>query len=365
MGVQNNFQVEIDKVDRQEWSHYIGMIDDATILQTWDFPRCICPSQKVSRIVLRRNGEICGLAQVRILEIPLISRGIAYVSYGPVWQKCGTLADIRIFKALIDALKGEYAKRRKLLLRILPSLTTYEEIGIESVLAENGYVKNSHIPGTRTILLNLDRPLDDIRKSFHSKTRQKLNKAERTSLDIRHGNTDEYYANFLPVYREILTRKNIELPIDAERWGRLLKALPASEKPEVFLVYHEGNVVASMVVCAAMGNTGFPIALGTAHAGLKLNVTVLLWWHVIEWLKESGCVSFDLWGINPETNPGGYRFKRRFGGKEVSRLGVYENCQSRMSGLSVRIAEVLRNTGLNCIQPLQHIKSISQRSISD
>lgn len=364
MKTLDDYYVEVDKVKKKDWSFFLNMFDDASIMQTWDFPRCICPNQQVSRLVLRRNGEICGLAQVRIVEIPLIRRGIAYVGYGPVWQKCGAPADILIFKALIDALKGEYAERRKLLLRISPNLTTYEEIGIESVLAENGYVKNSHIPENRTILLNLDRPLDDIRKSFRKQTRQSLNRAERTLLETRHSNTTEYYSDFLPLYRELLTRKNIESYIDTKRWGRLFEALPALEKPDVFLVYHEGNLVAGMVV-SVLGNNGFPIAMGTTHAALKTKAATLLFWRVIEWLKESGCKYLDMGGIDLEKNPGVYTFKRGFRGKEVSYLGVYQNCQSRMSGLCVRIAEALRDSGLKCIQTLQHVKSISQRSISD
>lgn len=54
-----------------------------------------------------------------------------------------------------------------------------------------------------------------------------------------------------------------------------LRAGSASEKPDVFLVYHEGNIFARMVV-SALGNTGFPIAMGTTYAALKTNVAALL-----------------------------------------------------------------------------------------
>lgn len=114
------YQVEVDQIQREEWSSLLRLFDDANIIQTWDFARIVRPRQQVSRLVLRRQGETMGIAQVRIVALPCFSRGIAQVARGPVWRRREKPQDSQIFNAMIEALHEEYVVRRKLLLRLSP-----------------------------------------------------------------------------------------------------------------------------------------------------------------------------------------------------------------------------------------------------
>jgi lipid II:glycine glycyltransferase (peptidoglycan interpeptide bridge formation enzyme) len=55
----------------------------------------------------------------------------------------------------------------------------------------------------------------------------------------------------------------------------------------------------------------------------------LLHWHIIQWAKQKGLTTYDLWGIPADPKPGHplfgvYRFKKGFGGKMVKFIGAYD-----------------------------------------
>ena len=44
-------------------------------------------------------------------------------------------------------------------------------------------------------------------------------------------------------------------------------------------------------------------------------------WAAIEWGLAMGCTRYDLEGIDPQGNPGTYKFKKKMGGTEVALSG--------------------------------------------
>ena len=66
------------------------------------------------------------------------------------------------------------------------------------------------------------------------------------------------------------------------------------------------------MVASAIGNMGIYLLGATHDEGLNTKAAYLIHWTMINRLKESGVQSYDLGGINPETNPGVYHFQARF-----------------------------------------------------
>jgi lipid II:glycine glycyltransferase (peptidoglycan interpeptide bridge formation enzyme) len=67
---------------------------------------------------------------------------------------------------------------------------------------------------------------------------------------------------------------------------------------------------------------------------------------MLEWVKQKGCRWYDLNGINPIKNPGGYQFKTQFAGangREVSFLGQFDCYPNVGTRLLVSCGEGLRN----------------------
>ena len=69
---------------------------------------------------------------------------------------------------------------------------------------------------------------------------------------------------------------------------------------------------------------------------------------MLEWIKEQKCTDYDLNGINKDKNPGGYQFKKQFGGKygrEVQLPGHFECYPNRLVRFAVSTGEKLKSLG--------------------
>lgn len=340
--LRSGYTAEFDRVTRREWSSLLRLFDDATIIQAWDFPETVCPGQQVSRLVLRRGGEVVALAQARIVAAPLIPRGIVYVAWGPLWRRKGTVPSPEVFDAVLSALQNEFVERRKLLLRISPNIVGSEFPESRRILADRGFSKVPQAGDYRTIMIDISVPLAEVRKQLERTRRQHLANAERNALEIRQGTALDYYEEFKAVYRAHLNRKGLLTDVDIDRWEKLQEALPDSEKPQIFIACEKGETVGAFVV-SCLGGSSFPIAVAATEAGLKAYASPLLYWRALEWLKETGCSTYDLGGIDPVGNPGGYHFKKGFGGKDVTFIGTYEECRNALSRGVVSLGEPMYN----------------------
>jgi lipid II:glycine glycyltransferase (peptidoglycan interpeptide bridge formation enzyme) len=240
------------------------------------------------------------------------------------------------------ALREEYVTRRKLLLRISPYIFGDETAEPEGTLMRLGFSRSEQHPVERTIILDISRPLPEVRDGLDKDWRRCLRRAEEQCLEVREGNSPEMFDEFLPVYTEMLDRKNLTLEIDPKRWALLQSALPDAARQAVFLVRNEGKAVAGLIV-SSLGDTGYPTLAASTGSGMKCHASHLMHWRAISWLKEMGCKRYDLVGIDPERNPGTYRFKKGFRGKEVSYIGVFESCDSGASAAIARLSDRMRS----------------------
>ncbi len=336
------FTAEVDHVGRDEWSALLRRFDDAHIVQTWDFAGAIAPHHRVSRLVLRKDRKAVALAQIRVMTVPLISRGIAQVSFGPLWRRRGSPPDRRVFEAAVAALREEYVLRRRLHLRLFPYMFCGEIDDSVGTFACLGFEKSIDSSGTRTIVLDLSKPPGDIRNAFDKDMRRRLKRAEESTLEIRHGTSLEMFEALGRIYQEMLFRKGLEPAINLRRWANLQAALPETDKPSVFLVYAKGEAVSGMAV-SFLGDTGYTILAATTETALRCNASHLMWWQAISRSKDMGCRRYDLVGIDPEQNPGTYNFKKQFCGTEVSLAGLFENCDSAASAILVRLGVPIKN----------------------
>ncbi len=118
--VEQLYLAEIDAVTRAEWSELLGRFADANLYQTWSYGAIRWGEANLSHLILRRNGEVVGLAQVRIICSPLVKRGVAYLRWGPACQLRGQELDLETTRQMALALHEEYVRKRRLFLRILP-----------------------------------------------------------------------------------------------------------------------------------------------------------------------------------------------------------------------------------------------------
>src|ERR1035441_4394217 len=119
--VDSGWQVEVDCTTPVEWSEMLDQFDDANIYQTWSYGGVRWEEENLSHLVLRRGGEVLGLAQIRVIRPTRFKFGMAYLRWGPLFERRGRPHDSDVAAALARSLEEEYVSKRKLLLQILPN----------------------------------------------------------------------------------------------------------------------------------------------------------------------------------------------------------------------------------------------------
>ena len=341
--VEQLYQSETDTVTAAEWAEFLGVFADANIYQTWSYGAIRWGAENLSHLVLRKNREVVGLAQVRIICPPLIKRGVAYLRWGPLCQLRGHELELETVRQMAVALHEEYVRKRRLFLRILPNAFAGAQRAEIFQAAFSQFNKASSNPANveRTFLLNLSPPLDELRKKLDQKWRNQLNRAEKNDLTIIEGSGAAEYKVFAQVYEKMWSRKKFATTVDASEFGRICENLPPGLKLKILICEHQGKPVSS-IVCSALGNTGIYLLGATHDEGLNTKGAYLLQWTMIKWLKENGFQFYDLGGIDPEQNPGVYHFKQGFSGQDVSRIAPLESCEDFISAIGMKMMDIGR-----------------------
>lgn len=338
------YSVEIDSFDKDSWCEIVGKFDDANIYQTWSYDAVRWGRENISHMVLKKNGSIVAASQARIVKIPLISAGIAYIRWGPLWRMRGNKTDREVLCQAIRALRNEYVFRRGLVLRIFPLLFSDYFDTFIPLFGEEGY---KWLPKGRresTIIIDLTPPLEDLRKGLKKNWRGHLKRAEKNELEIIEGDDDEMFEKFVKIYNEMVERKRFVPSTDIDEFRLIQKELPKKLKMKILLCSSNGTICAGLI-CSAMGQTGLSLFSATNDIGLQKRGSYILDWKLIEWLKSNHFSSYDLHGINPTENPGSYSFKTGLSGKngrEVEFLGLFDSYRNPMSAISVKCVDFLR-----------------------
>jgi hypothetical protein len=312
--LEQAYTAEFDTIDKHEWCKIIDQFSDANIYQTWSYDAVRCGEKNISHLVLRSADKIIAAAQARIVRIPILGLGAAYIRWGPFWQLRNQTADSAAFRMALRALRNEYVCRRSLILRIFPVLYDDNPHSCTDILTNEGYVPVPKEDPGRTLILDISMPIEDLRKKMEQKWRNCLNKSERNQLDVIEGTDDSLFADFIGLYQALLERKKFQEPNDINEFRMIQRDLPPEFKMRIFLCRSDG-ISSAGVICATIGETGIYLFGATNDQGMANKGSYLLQWKAIQWMKENGCRYYNLNGINPVINPGSYHFKAGLSGK--------------------------------------------------
>ena len=328
----NSFNAEIDKMTPEQWSEVVSSMSDASIYQTWNYGAVRWGDQNLSHVVLLKNNKICSAVQIRIIRIPLLNKGIAYITRGPMWNPKDSRPNFDYFKQMILALENEYVNNRKMCLYIKPNIFTNDDKEIFSFFNDRkfGFKQDNY----QTIMLDLKDDINTIRKNFRQKWRNQLNRAEKNGLEIVEGTDDSLFDIFFKLYNEMLDRKGFVPGLDAMEFEHIQRELPSSQKMYSLVCYYNGKPISAQIN-SLIGDTVVYLLGATGDIGLTLKGAYLLQWKTIQWAKNSGARWYDLGGIDPVNNPGVYHFKKGFGGMEKMIIGRFDLSPDIISRLMV------------------------------
>jgi hypothetical protein len=337
------YRVKVDGVSEAEWSSWLSEFDDASIYQTWAYGAVSWGEAQLSHLALMGSDGPVALAQLRLVKLPVLGAGVAYLRWGPCVQRRGMNCAPAVFGEMLGALVEEYARRRGLLLRILPNVMEGDQQteGTLAAMRGLGLDIDAAVPPYRTIRVDLSSDPAVIRKRFDGKWRNQLNGAERNGLKVIEGTGTELYETFCQIYHEMMDRKRFDTTVDVAEFGRIQRRLPESQKMLTFVSLKD-DVPQTALVASRVGATGIYLLGATSNDGMKSKGSYLLQWRMMNRLKELGCRWYDLGGINPEANPGVYHFKQGMGGEECTQLNRQSISGSWLSRVAVPLGERLR-----------------------
>jgi hypothetical protein len=353
------FQYETNAIDQAQWSQFLDLFADGNIYQTWSFGAISWGTGNMCHLVLRRWGNIVGIAQLRLVSPGLTGCGLAYVRWGPLCHLKGRELDPEIVRQMAAALHAEYVRKRRLFLRILPNaLPGTARAGVFQAAFSTFGVESFRPDQTcRTLVLDVSPPIEELRRKLDQKWRNQLNRAEKNGLDIIEGDGAEEFGSFTSLYDQMLARKKFDDSANIHQFAEIQRDLPKGQRMKIFVCCHRGVPVAGLVG-SAMGDSGIYLHGATSDEGLNLKGAYLLQWRMIRWLKENGVRYYNLGGINPETNPGVYHFKQGLSGQDVLYLPPFAACENALSSLFTRAAD-FRRTGLRHV--LQNLVANAKR----
>jgi hypothetical protein len=327
------------------WHAILDCFQDANVFQTCAFCTAHARSERIEHLLVFRGAEIVAAAQIRLVPVPLMHNAIAYVLWGPLFHRHKAEKDWTSLTQALNILRHEYVVKRATCLRIKPRTTLAEDTGWRNALSTEGFRRSTNDVVRRTILMDITRPLDDIRAGLDRKWRNCLTAAEKSSLKTDEGCDDAIFEVFLAMYREMLSRKHLAEPGDIRRFKTMQAILPPRHKLKVFVVRDQTDHPCAGAICSAIGERGLFLFGATADQGMKNKASYLVQWRIIQWLKETGCVEYDLHGSNADLNPGVYAFKMGLCGKngrEVTALETFDGYEGITNGLILSMADSVR-----------------------
>jgi len=338
------YTIEIDRITEPEWSALIPRFSDASLYQTWAYGAVSWGDRQLSHLVVKDGDRTIAIAQLRIVKVPVIGRGVAYLRWGPLCTPADAAWSVDVFREVMRSIIDEYVEKRRLLLRIVPRVFSQDSDGNRSrqIFTELGFLQDADARPYRTFRVDLAPPVEQLRKGLNQKWRNQLNGAERNGLTVTEGAGDELFGQFLGLYHEMMARKNFETTVDPEEFRRIQARLPDDQKMLILIAQKDGRPMTG-VIGSITGDRGIYLLGATSDEGMKTKGSYLLQWKFMQALKERGCRWYDLGGINPETNPGVYHFKEGLGGQDVSGLGRMALSSDGLSTASVKGAEHLRS----------------------
>lgn len=354
----HGWEIEIDRSSPSEWAKSLDLFEDANLYQTASYGAVRWGEKNLSRLILKQHGEVRAMAQFRIIRPTPLKFGMAYLRWGPVWERKGAPPDPDVLARMAGAIEHEYLKKRKLFLRIIPNAfegspratamrSAFSQFTAEAPNSHNLY---------RTFVLDLGPSIEELRSGLDKKWRNQLTRAEKNDLKVTSGTGTDLYRAFCRIYKEMRERKRFDTTVDVEEFEQIQGNLPESNRMQVLICEDAAGPVAGLVA-SMMGDSAIYLLGATSDRGLNSKGAYLLQWSLISRLKQSGIKSYDLGGIDPEGNPGVYHFKRGFSGVDVCQIPPLVASNSAMSSGLAKASLAMQRSLRGSLDPRTIVRS--------
>ncbi|RJO62284.1 peptidoglycan bridge formation glycyltransferase FemA/FemB family protein [candidate division WS5 bacterium] len=282
-----------------------------------DFQVCL---QRKSWIV--KDDNIQGL----VLRYPLYKdKYYLYSPRGPIMGGNAKLQDLKLFLRKVEALAKE---ENAVFYRIEPYLLDQSDIykfGFRK-MAKHAPLSAQFSP-ENTLVLDIARPEEKILADMKPKWRYNINLAKRKGVKVREGRNIKDIKIFYELTKEMEKRGGYK-GHEYKYYEAMFKTLVKGDVLKLFIAEHEGKPLAAILV-SYFGQVATYLHGASGNEKRELMPTYILQWTAIQEARNRRCRIYDFWGVAPEGEKnhnwaGISRFKRGFGGEELSFGGAYD-----------------------------------------
>ncbi|MCX6730156.1 MAG: peptidoglycan bridge formation glycyltransferase FemA/FemB family protein [Candidatus Portnoybacteria bacterium] len=188
----------------------------------------------------------------------------------------------------------------------------------KNLLEKFNFSKSNNIQPLQTIILDLTKTEEELLAQMHQKTRYNSNLAQKKGIKIRAGRSDDNFEEFWRLMQET-TKRDGFCSYPKEYYKKLLE-IPGVE---LFLAEFDNKIIVANIVLF-YENQAIYLHGASSYEHRNLMAAPLLQWYQIQEAKKIDCTTYDFWGINEQKWPGVTRFKRGFGGQEITYPGAYD-----------------------------------------
>ncbi len=289
--------------ERDAWNALVSEYPGYSLIQSWEWGEAKAhggPWRVERGVFLDEDGKTMGAAQVLLRPLPgPVPGGLAWVNRAP-------LGDAP--EPLLPALRDHYVTKRGYYLRAAPISETVPD-GFAPAGAD----------GWASGIIDLEMPLDDLRKALRGNWRNALNKAEKLGLDVLAGEDGEAFEGFLDGQARFVEARGFATTVTVALLRVLQETLKGGRPMRAYLAKRDGAAIGGALV-ARYGDGCEYLAGFSDDAGRKASVGQLLLWRAIADMKDEGRKRFDVGGMDPNLTPKGILQFKQGTGAESYRL---------------------------------------------
>ena len=169
-------------------------------------------------------------------------------------------------------------------------------------------------------LLNLERTLDDIRRSFHKSVRRGIDKAHKDGLDLVVGATINDVRQLYRLYLQMRKDHGL-IPFPYKFFANMWTLLAARGYIEVLHAAYQGGIISSMLLLKYNDTVIYEYG-ASISAMMRYRPSHFLLWEAIKRAHAQGYRKFDF-GRTHKKNEGLFGFKEKWGAEQHDLHYVY------------------------------------------
>jgi peptidoglycan pentaglycine glycine transferase (the first glycine) len=180
----------------------------------------------------------------------------------------------------------------------------------------------------RSVILDLDKPEEELLGAMHHKTRYNIKVAQKHGIVAKPGPSFDTFWSLL----QKTAKRDRFASHEKGYYKKLLESfgdqslkidLMLAMKDERPLSDARDHALAGAIVLT-MDDTAYYMHGASDHEYRALMAPYALHWDLIKYLKEHGVKHYDFWGIDAQKWPGVTRFKLGWGGRQIEYPGAFD-----------------------------------------